>query len=194
MNTERREFLNKPCSCSGENPNCHKCGGWGYIDDIGKGRAPVGPAGLPNKAIVRKGKSRSKQTHYKRDLSQCSECGQLVKRLSRHKRKVHGIATSYSQVAARPGLLKCPYCSSQVRQDRLDSHISLQHPHYKQKLKLDRSLTKKPSWNLAVTQIAPSKIIESKLDATRQYAHAFPEHGRFGSHPSHDDFSDEGEP
>jgi len=30
------------------------------------------------------------------------------------------------------------------------------------------------------------------LDATKEFAHKFREHGRYGSHPSHDDYSDEG--
>ncbi len=32
---------------------------------------------------------------------------------------------------------------------------------------------------------------ERELDATKGYAHAFRETGRFGSHPSHDDFGDD---
>ncbi len=37
----------------------------------------------------------------------------------------------------------------------------------------------------------PSK---NNIDHTRSYAHTFREHGRFGSHPSHDDFGDESAP
>lgn len=37
----------------------------------------------------------------------------------------------------------------------------------------------------------PSK---NNMDHTRSYAHTFRERGRFGSHPSHDDFGDESEP
>jgi hypothetical protein len=33
---------------------------------------------------------------------------------------------------------------------------------------------------------------DPKLDCTRPYAHSYRENGRFGSHPSHDDFGDEG--
>ena len=32
------------------------------------------------------------------------------------------------------------------------------------------------------------------MDYTKPYEHVFREHGRFGSHPSHDDFSDESAP
>lgn len=35
---------------------------------------------------------------------------------------------------------------------------------------------------------------EEQMDYTRQYAHAFRDHGQFGSHPSHDDFGDESVP
>jgi len=35
---------------------------------------------------------------------------------------------------------------------------------------------------------------ENNIDHTRSYAHTFRERGRFGSHPSHDDFGDESTP
>lgn len=36
--------------------------------------------------------------------------------------------------------------------------------------------------------------IARKMDATKDYAHTYREQGRFGSHPSHDDYDDEGRP
>jgi hypothetical protein len=32
------------------------------------------------------------------------------------------------------------------------------------------------------------------MDATKDYAHNFRERGRYGSHPSHDNYDDEGRP
>ncbi len=46
--------------------------------------------------------------------------------------------------------------------------------------------------NPMMTELStPSK---NNIDHTRSYAHTFREHGRFGSHPSHDDFGDESVP
>ena len=46
--------------------------------------------------------------------------------------------------------------------------------------------------NPIMTELStPSK---NNIDHTRSYAHIFREHGRFGSHPSHDDFGDESAP
>jgi hypothetical protein len=52
------------------------------------------------------------------------------------------------------------------------------------------------------TAVRPEKlqndVLQQKLsrvlDATKNFAHNFREQGRYGSHPSHDDFSDEGNP
>jgi hypothetical protein len=33
-----------------------------------------------------------------------------------------------------------------------------------------------------------------RVDATKDYAHSFRDHGQFGSHPSHDGFDDESTP
>ena len=32
------------CTCHGSNPNCFKCGGWGYIDSVSANRLIDGPA------------------------------------------------------------------------------------------------------------------------------------------------------
>lgn len=40
------DLLKKPCSCKGNNPNCFKCGGWGYIDSVAESRKPTGQGEL----------------------------------------------------------------------------------------------------------------------------------------------------
>lgn len=49
-----------------------------------------------------------------------------------------------------------------------------------------------PDSNPMMTELSiPSR---NNIDHTRSYAHTFRERGRFGSHPSHDDFGDESTP
>ena len=48
------DFCIFQCSCSGENPNCYRCGGWGYLDKIGKRSTSSMVAGASNKKSVKK--------------------------------------------------------------------------------------------------------------------------------------------
>lgn len=55
-----------------------------------------------------------------------------------------------------------------------------------------RAIPVSDSYNpMKVDLLTPSK---NNIDHTCSYAHTFREHGRFGSHPSHDDFGDESAP
>lgn len=55
----------------------------------------------------------------------------------------------------------------------------------------DASLDESGTIPMMTELSTPSK---NNMDHTRSYAHIFRERGRFGSHPSHDDFGDESEP
>jgi hypothetical protein len=49
-------------------------------------------------------------------------------------------------------------------------------------------------WSGVSTRSTRARRIEREHDATRQLAHRFREHGRFGSHVSHDGFGDSDRP
>jgi hypothetical protein len=132
------KFLKVPCSCSGNNPNCFKCGGWGYIDAIGEGRASAGPTGSPRRVGGGGGFTTTRRASGQ--LHRCLECGAAVRRIARHMRNVHGQSsvipatakpsvppkTELSIPAKRPRLELCPLCTLRVR--RLDIHLAKNHP------------------------------------------------------------------
>ena len=70
-----------PCTCRGGNPNCFRCGGWGYIDGIGKGRASPGLASTGKLGAIRSGRRKA--------FKVCPVCGQSVMKLEKHLKKVH---------------------------------------------------------------------------------------------------------
>lgn len=83
------------CTCRGTNPNCFKCGGWGWLgDDIAKHRGgghELAPS-LPNHP--RKPK----------------------------KRRVTRIAKRTIGLIAKRGMVQCEFCGAMVREDRITSH------------------------------------------------------------------------
>jgi hypothetical protein len=63
------------CGCRGGNPNCFRCGGWGYLDSIGKARASPGSDGAAFSTPRAKRRKR------------CPNCGAMVGRLGKHLKK-----------------------------------------------------------------------------------------------------------
>lgn len=78
--------MKKPCSCQGENPNCYKCGGRGYVHGFDVNLSWSAP--LPKHRRLRNTSIRSR---VQRPAVSCPECGVLVTKLSKHLRKVHNI-------------------------------------------------------------------------------------------------------
>lgn len=110
----------------------------------------------------------------------------------------------------------CPKCGQSVKEIRLESH--LQKPHSGSQKKVQTKKVPPPSsrnqTQVKTFVVRPLKPVlagasggnkeddlryESPqsvraMDYTREYAHAFREQGRYGSHPSHDGFDDESNP
>lgn len=85
------EFLSTPCECGGRNKNCFRCGGWGFIDSIGKGRAtPSDFAADVATALRKRPKKTSSTVKLRRPLIRCPHCGVMLVRLQKHLNKVHG--------------------------------------------------------------------------------------------------------
>ena len=203
-------FLKIQCSCSGNNPNCFKCGGWGYIDSIGEGRASAGPAGAPSSSREGGGFVAIPRSQQKaRRLRACPVCGVLVRKLEKHARTVHGLSAAqrapvravrmFEPVTAQPS-------KKEVRKVRGVVVTVLKRPSAKTlKLKKSRRLTKRRPFGLkpvaggAPQQESPEGHHQNdkeirRQDATREYAQNYRDHGQFGSHPSHDGFDDESKP
>lgn len=209
MNPTAPEFLRQPCSCQGNNENCFKCGGWGYIDKIGAGRATPVAHGVDGtvpssvRSRRRDGLSMSaSRPSSSRAVYVCEICKARVTRISRHLRRAHGEieavpATTQVTDHAKIGkvLTSCPHCAAMVRRDRMKSHILRVH----QISDIDHaSVQKRRSGAQSEARVLGNEIDNERsqraLDATRDYYAAYRDHGQFGSHPSHDGFDDESEP
>ena len=86
----------------------------------------------------------------------------------------------------------CPVCKVRVRGDRLNRHLRKVHQKRSQRTAAPHiSPSASDVLRESTTFAAPR---DKNLDATNLYAHSYREHGRFGSHPSHDGFDDESSP
>jgi len=85
----------------------------------------------------------------------------------------------------------CALCKARVRASNMNRHLGKAHGARPVRL------TDRPAVSQAKEKRRSSSLIASRernLDATKLYAHNYREHGRFGSHPSHDGFDDESGP
>lgn len=159
------ELLTVACSCGGTNENCFRCGGWGYIDSIGKGRAAPPDFVAGGSSVVDRARARRAQppSRPKPLLPfSCPQCGVGLVRLQRHMKKVHkGVATA-------------PRRPERLQQRLADHPRSSETPH------------KSGTYQ--------RESVERAHDATRLYYAAYRDNGQFGSHPSHDGYGDESDP
>jgi hypothetical protein len=145
--------------------------------------------------ISRRDISRSRK---RSTLYQCDEClfrGSLaiVKshvRFDHHRQPTHSV---------------CPVCNVDLKRNRLETHVRKAHgldnvppsPSSPKRLTVgfhSVSKRKKPVARKSELVTREDRRAEQKLDHTRPYAHAYREHGKFGSHPVHDGFDDESRP
>jgi hypothetical protein len=104
----------------------------------------------------------------------------------------------------------CSVCGVPVREDRLAKHLRTVHSAMGKSVSSTRAKPQRPptaprppktssrsspSTKAPVATERGQYEIEGNLDYTRkhQYSTNYREQGRFGSHPSHDDYSDEGD-
>ncbi len=99
------------------------------------------------------------------------------------------------------GFTSCPRCGARLLEKHLHRHFDRVHKAMKQEIPrsrlVDRSGRPEPNMTAAPPDQLKNELFQEKInrsmDATRGYAQSFREHGRYGSHPSHDDY-DEGAP
>jgi len=111
---------------------------------------------------------------------------------------------------------KCPYCETEVLKNEIVNHIRSVHPQYvfPDDLSAKKLFRTECKYGTANLQPKPNFSPESSnnearggdlrkdrhvkpgksMDASKDYAHPIREHGRFGSHPSHDNFDDDSTP
>lgn len=114
-----------------------------------------------------------------------------------HTSTAHSSTTGHGASPQSRKLTACSICGSRVRHDRIGRHKRRVH-----RLALQRSKRKTAIPETAGVELTPlekwkaqkqagQSPFQPNLDATKPYAHAYREHGKFGSHPSHDGFDDE---
>ncbi len=145
----------------------------------------------------------------------CPLCGAKLKasRIQRHMSKAHGTSTSnplFGEFVRRGSVARpsttgtapvhqnaspprrertvCPVCQVTVNVGRLGKHMAKVH---KRRVAPSQPTSAKDPTRQDTTLVAPR---DKNLDATKLYAHAYREQGRYGSHPSHDGFDDEAGP
>src|SRR5690606_32755037 len=102
-----------------------KCGGWGYIDSIGRGRGSPGPTGSDrNRAVQKRPRTGPKNTADGAALpapfypsTRIYTVPSTPVKATAHKGKV---------ARTRP-VIPCQLCAVQVREDRMASHVLRVH-------------------------------------------------------------------
>lgn len=90
-----------------------------------------------------------------------------------------------------PESIRCPHCSLLILRDRLRHHLELVHSHTSSETQI-KSSRKNSRLNEDTSLFNPPRLQGStnKDDATYGQ-HTIRDHGRYGSHPSYDNFDDE---
>jgi hypothetical protein len=187
--------MSRSCVCGGSNENCRYCGGLGTIDDgladalvdhaqrnrTAESAAPEPPTVEQQiLAIVRQG------VHVCCPVPGCF--AYLKKRgLTNHLKRTHKILSFSLQHSA---YAKAPKVDLQVEpQGELQPHSPQGANNSVAGYAVSISI---PDGTPRISSFAQAP--ERNLDATKGYAHAYRENGRFGSHPSHDGFDGEADP
>lgn len=211
MITNNDVFFRNPCSCEGNNENCFKCGGWGYLDNIGNQKSlikkkddTIGVCKVSKSIFGISTQERNKKIKAPKAKNSCPRCGILIGSLHKHIEKFHANETveesrlkalqkTLTEIQSR-ALIKCPKCSSMIRANRLQKHLEKAHSQRLERNPRTSSQSSSKDQQPSNTKSAlESNLQTKKLDGTRDYYAAYRERGQFGSHPSHDDYSEESE-
>ena len=169
------------CVCNGENGNCRYCGGSGIMEDRLR---PAFDETLRRRAI---------EESPTEDIKASPRPWWFPSNIS---------------VTPPPKWIKCPKgCGRWVDIQREQSHIT--NCTGVRATPAEKTKPTPPS-NTKTEEARPEQVTSDKdptrqdttfvagrdknLDATKLYAHAYREQGKYGSHPSHDGFDDESEP
>ena len=215
---DRRGPMSRPCSCGGSNENCMHCFGRGFVgtdrgQSNGRPRMRKAKRRLKVPLVVCptcgfKGtrdalEQHIPQAHFKsaqfvilglskkvesKPRTKCTICGVTLRsdRVARHNRRVH--APNVAATFQGPGPTKKSGKTGRRFGDKLVS--SAKRSQRGRKERPDRKdLGGLDKWKASIQ--ASQSPNQPNLDFTKPYAHANREHGKFGSHPSHDGFDDE---
>ena len=232
----------RPCVCGGSNENCCWCFGAGFIRDgesaprwvsnpsslrtRGRGGRPRPrkPCPICNALVTRlqrhinKIHNRSTDQAIQQNTSfqtLPAKDQQISKALPGSPQPRTSSSASEKPAVKRHSMTNCPFCHAQVREDRLQRHLSSRCPSRSVKGRNTRSRSgriseaareiremshqadsSRPVGSLRYKEGAEIESPDwyNNLDATKNIGYPVRESGRYGSHPSHDGFDDESEP
>ncbi|MCY6413838.1 hypothetical protein QTA56_17160 [Acinetobacter sp. VNH17] len=166
------------CSCAGENENCFKCYGTGtVVEEISpSAKYKVLSSKVVTNEVV-------KEKVVKNKMSYCSFCKEqfLEEEIKEHIRTSHGLNNKKKE-KFEIQVLKCS-----KKTPNLAQLVGISRR--KKKKKTSNKLKNKAKMNSS--QVNSSyESGRDMFDATKDYAHNFREHGRYGSHPIHDDYDE----
>ena len=131
-------------------------------------------------------------------------CGALLdgpESLRRHLQVTHqpppvGTRLWVSPADSRAGYRVCTLCKARVKAFRMNRHLRNVHGGRPVRPSERPADITTPAQDQDKEKRSSTLIAsrEKNLDATKLYAQSYREHGRFGSHPSHDGFDDESGP
>lgn len=156
------------CRCDGQNPNCCYCGGTGTVPDrLAAAFDDTSRTRAIKESDAKIAWPRSPSWWFRSDI--------------------------YSRLACPKG------CGLWVDPQKAEEH--LRNCAGPQKTKPTPQVILKPNEGPVTSAKDPTRqdtiLIaprDKNLDATKLYAHAYREHGRWGSHPPHDGYGDESTP
>jgi len=128
----------------------------------------------------------------------CLTCRKIVdgRQAEQHLASAHVTAIGNASSQNRK-IAICDKCGANVRHDRLSRHKRRVHGHGSQRPSRKGTIQETTSSESTALEKwkdqkqASQSPLQPNLDATKLYAHSYREHGKFGSHPSHDGFDDE---
>jgi uncharacterized C2H2 Zn-finger protein len=183
--SQTHNFLTESCTCHGNNENCFLCGGWGYIDVVGK------KLGDPGRKILTSGTIRRKKNVNKNSVgnnkSKILNSKQKMQNSETVKNKKQKDAQTFPRKTKNKDN-QHPNDSSDMKNDcnrKINNARIISRPS---------NITKNGFTSKAIVKILNEKNIENRLDATREYYDKYRDHGKFGSFPSHDCYDEESKP
>lgn len=133
------------------------------------------------------------------DRVKCPYCNKKCRNINEHIAKNHKHHLTQHPTSKTRLTVKCEKCNVVVRKDRIEKHML--NVHKIGNLNKNSAIRNKTDETVvdlgqSVSYISPQteSKLEKQLDYTKPYAHSYREHGKFGSHPSHDNFEDDSEP
>ena len=151
--------------------------------------------------------------HLNRHMRVCKREPEVITKIRRLKSRSGHLnrgTPERNNLRPRSPLRTCPMCGVSVKSRNLARHLSMKCVENK-RLKIKLMVSSRPGFSGSAT--TPGEIPQGvgtsdekrkraydqvtgrdRIDATKDYAHKFRDHGQFGSHPSHDGFDDDSDP